>query len=193
MAPKLQKWRLFRYKNSQKSFCWICWMCSWRVSEKCASFSCNVEYVDYVECFLNLQTFPSAPQKTQHSTLAVRNTFFQKCVCFFFFFCCNVAYVECVLGLFLKMCFLGNVEYVEYVEYVECFWIYRPFQAQKTFNIIVVRKHIFSIMCLFAEMLNMLNVFLECFWKCVSFWGNVEYVEYVECFGDLQTPLEWGQ
>ena len=33
--------------------CWICWMCSWNVFRKCASFWGNVEYV---ECFWNLQT-----------------------------------------------------------------------------------------------------------------------------------------
>ena len=57
-------------------------MCSWRVPEECASFSSNVEYVDYVECFLNLQTLPSAPQKSQHSTVQLWEAHFSK-RCFF--------------------------------------------------------------------------------------------------------------
>ena len=40
-----------------------------------------------------------------------------------------------------------------------------------------------------AEMLNRLNLFKSLSQKKPSFWGNVEYVEYVECFWNLQTPL----
>ena len=50
---------------------------------------------------------------------------------------------------------------------------------KNTFNITAVRSICFQNALLSADMLNMLNVFLECFRKCVSFWGNVEYVEYV--------------
>ena len=42
-------------------------------------------------------------------------------------------------------------------------------------------------MLLSAEMLNMLNVFLECSRKMFFFLKNVEYGEYVECFLNLQT------
>ena len=43
-------------------------MCSWYGFEKCASFWGNVEYVEYVECFLNLQGRfgPISSQNIQH-------------------------------------------------------------------------------------------------------------------------------
>ena len=93
-------------------------MCSWDVSKKCASFSCKVEYVDYVECFLNLQTLPGAPQKNK----------------------------------------------------------------KNIFNITTVRNTFFPDVLLSAEMLNMLNVFLDGFRKMFFFSYNVEHVDYVECF-----------
>ena len=44
-------------------------------------------------------------------------------------------------------------------------------------------------MLLSAEMLNMLNHVGDLVWKMCFFRGNVEYVEYVEWFGNLEAPL----
>ena len=60
-----------------------CWMCSWKVPEKCASFSCNIEYVDYVECFWTYRPFQVHPRKIkQHSTLQFWEAYFSR-MCFF--------------------------------------------------------------------------------------------------------------
>ena len=102
--------KALRGTKNRKSFfqlkCWICWMCSWRVSKN-VLLNHNVEYVDYVECFLNLQTLPGAPQKKNNiQRYSCEKHFFQKCASFNG----NVEYVECVLGTFSKKCFfLGNV------------------------------------------------------------------------------------
>ena len=42
-------------------------------------------------------------------------------------------------------------------------------------------------MLLSGEMLNMLNPAGSPFQKCASFWGNVEYVQYVQFLGK-----DWG-
>ena len=82
--------------------CWICWICSWGVPKKCASFWGNVEYVEYVECFLNLQTHSETPEKTTTFNItAVRSIFFENVL----LSAVMLNMLNVLLVWFRKMCF----------------------------------------------------------------------------------------
>ena len=167
-------------------------------------FSQNVEYVEWVlgmflenvllsaemlnmlimlNVFWTYRPFQVHPRENPTSNItAVRSTFSQMCYfqlkCWICWMCSWRVSEEvlCSAGM-LNMLFMLNV-----------FWTYRPFQVhpkqKTTFNIAAVRSIVFFKMCFFHLKcwicwMRSWNVFE----KCVSFWGNVEYVEDVECFG----------
>ena len=141
---------------------WICWIC-WM--------------------FLEL-TDPFWTPQLPEGDPTFNITAYQKCA-----FLRNVESVEYVQNLSPKMLlFCGNVEYVE------CFWnLQTPFEHPNCLegtwhSTLQWKEAFFPNMCLSAEMLN--NMFKSLSQKNASFYRNVEYVEYVEHFWSLQTPVE---
>ena len=96
--------------------------------------------------FFELTGSSKCTPKNQHSTLQLWEArFFQK----YASFCCNVEYVECVLGLFLKICFFLGICWIcwmfdEHADPSRC-------TPPKENNIqhYSCEKHIFSKMCFF--------------------------------------------
>ena len=137
------------------------------------------------------QVHPREEKKKQHSTLQLWEAhFFQKYASFNW----NVEYVECVLGGFPKKSDSFSC-HVEDVDYVECFLNLQalpgapptPPPKKNIQHYSCEKQKFFKNVLLSTEMLNMLNVFLECFRKNVLLSGEI--LNMLNAFGTYRPLL----
>ena len=168
--------------------CWICWIMLEILFEKCASFCRNVEYVEYVECFWNLQAMelvsPRYIQHIQHFC-SFELILYKKML----LSAEMLNMLNHVGDLVWKMCFFLQKCWICWI----CWMFLEPtsngacksqiHSTYSTYSTFLQKKHFLYKISSKLQKCWICWIMLEIlFEKCASFCRNVEYVEYVECF-----------